>query len=322
LPVAPPPPYEVSSYVSLHTDLLRYDVRTSDGTWVGDNPDQSVAPGGTKTYLLHADIEPGVVLLQDFADIRNHRHHGLIGALVVESREVTPLDVGAGETSAAAHPDAHAPRAWTGARATLWNQRTHERIEEMVLLLQDGVRYYVDGIENEDPEPNPPDVPGDFEEGGSHDDAEASQLVGADVGAGSHGGPDPEDQGHKAFNYRSERIDGAFPPNGPLANPSFTFPSPATPIVLVPARSEVILRFVCAADKPRNHGFTLHGHAWREWSHRGAESAVVSSEGALTCSSVRSYQFRANAQPGDYLYRNTVFKWHVAQGAWGILRVR
>jgi hypothetical protein len=47
----------------------------------------------------------------------------------------------------------------------------------------------------------------------------------------------------------------------------------------------------------------------------------MSSEGALSSGTVRSYRFRANAHPGDYLYRSSVFKWVVAQGAWGILRV-
>ena len=42
---------------------------------------------------------------------------------------------------------------------------------------------------------------------------------------------------------------------------------------------------------------------------------------ALSSSSVRNYRFRANAAPGDYLYRSTVLKWVVPQGAWGILRV-
>jgi manganese oxidase len=319
VPVGVDFPYRVSNRVSLHTDLLRYDVTSSDGAWVGRNPDQTVAPGDRRTYLLHADVEPGAVLLQDMADVRNHRHHGLFGALVVERLGFTPLRVPPGRPSAPGEVSPQAERAWTGARATLVNAATDERIEEMVLLLHDGVRYYVDGIENEGPVPNPPDIPGDAHGESGHGDGEHE-------GDGEHPGdeikgPDPEDQGQKAFNYRSERIDAAFVDDVPLANPLFRFPLPATPIVDVPARAEVVLRLVCAADKPRNHGFTLHGHAWREWPHRGAESPVMSSEGALSSSSVRSYHFCANEEPGDYLYRSSVFKWVVAQGAWGILRV-
>jgi multicopper oxidase len=317
LPVASEPPYRVSNRVSLHTDLLRYDVETSDGAWVGQNPDQTVGPGEKKTYLLHANVEPGAVLLQDMADVRNHRHHGLFGALVVEPQGVTPLRVGPGQPSAGGHVTPHGERAWTGARATLFNRVTDECVEEMVLLLHDGVRYYVDGIENDGPTPNPPDIPE-----GAHGEEEAGGEPAGDHGAAGHArAPDPEDQGHKAFNYRSERLDGAFVEDVPLANPRFHFPTPATPIVHVPRDADVVLRLVCAADKPRNHGFTLHGHAWREWPHRGAESPVMSSEGALSSGTVRSYRFRANHQPGDYLYRSSVFKWVVAQGAWGILRV-
>jgi hypothetical protein len=318
VPVAGEFPYRVSNRVSLHTDVLSYDVTTSDGAWVGNNPDQTVAPGESRTYLLHADVEPGVVVLQDMADVRNHRHHGLFGALVVEPRGFTPLAVPDGAPSAGPSVTPKTARAWTGARATLVNPGTDERIEEMVLLLHDGVRYYVDGIENEGPVPNPPDIPGDHVEGGHGGDADGPS---GEEHPDHIEGPDPEDQGHKAFNYRSERIDGAFDEDVPLARPLYRFPIPATPIVHVPRDADVVIRFACAADKPRNHGFTLHGHAWREWPHRGAESPVMSSEAALSSSSVRSYRFRANSTPGDYLYRSSVFKWVVAQGAWGILRV-
>ncbi len=44
-----------SSEVGFHTQLLEYDVTRSDGTNVGINPVQTVAPGGTaKTYTFYA----------------------------------------------------------------------------------------------------------------------------------------------------------------------------------------------------------------------------------------------------------------------------
>ncbi len=45
-----------SSHVGFHTQLLEYDVTRSDGTNVGINPVQTVAPGGTetKTYTYYA----------------------------------------------------------------------------------------------------------------------------------------------------------------------------------------------------------------------------------------------------------------------------
>lgn len=48
-------------------------------------------PGDSITMRWFADQE-GVVRLQDRADIRNHRHRGLVGALVVEPATAMPSD--------------------------------------------------------------------------------------------------------------------------------------------------------------------------------------------------------------------------------------
>jgi manganese oxidase len=262
LPVEPDPARRtVSSEVSIHADLLTYDVRKHDGASVGRNWRQTVAPGERRTMLWYCDpeLEPGAVLLQDLADVRNHRHHGLVGALVIE-------------------PEDAEPSRWTGTTAVVGD--THE----LVLVLQDGLRYFHDGVAAD--EPDPPDVSGDPDE---------------DL--------DTEDQGHKAFNYRSERLDalldGAADPSTRARSLART---PATPVFEVPAGADVELHLVVAADKPRNHSFTLHGHA-------------AGTEGALTTGTVRTYRFRAADEPGDYAYRSGVHKWAIAQGLWGVLRV-
>ena len=270
----------VSSEVSLHADLLSYDVREHDGANVGRNAHQTVAPGERRTLLWYADADPGAVLLQDLADVRNHRHHGLVSALVVE-----PAD--------------HDADAWTGTRATVTDP-DGGRTEEIVLILQDGLRYFVDGVATD--EPNPPDT----------EDEPGEE-------------PDTEDQGHKAFNYRSERLDALLVSGAPappwLRSRSLAI-EPATPVFEVPAGAAVRLHLVVAADKPRNHSFALHGHGWREWPHAEGSKRLVSSEGALTTGVARTYEFRASRQPGDYAYRSGVHKWAIAQGLWGLLRVR
>jgi manganese oxidase len=182
------------------------------------------------------------------------------------------------------------------------------RTEEIVLLMHDGVRYYVDGVENTGEFPDPSDIPGDM-------------RVNNATQNNTGGKPDTEDQGQKAFNYRSERLDLAFETSH-LRSKDWFSAKPATPVFCVPAGQPVVVRFVCAADKPRNHSFTIHGHAWSEWPHRNELSPVVSSEGGLSCGSVRSYEFQANQEAGDYIYRSGVLKWAVAQGLWGILRIK
>ncbi|TCK20492.1 multicopper oxidase domain-containing protein [Pseudonocardia endophytica] len=145
----------VSPRVSLHPSLLLYDVTTDDGAYVGSNRNSTVRPlpvgddhghgaddgavvdgaghgherGNWREYWWYADEALGegdgqVCYLHDMADVRNHRHHGLVGAIVVE------------------------PRGWvpehdSGAHTTIrWWGRTRD---EHVLFWQDGLRHYVYG---------------------------------------------------------------------------------------------------------------------------------------------------------------------------------
>jgi hypothetical protein len=312
-----PPGRPVSSQVSMHADLVTYDVKTSDGANVGLNPVQTIPPGGTRVYTWQTyrpedcppeeDCQPGAVpddgrplgplLLQDMADFRNHRHHGLIGALVVLPSDATPFMV---EDGAATAQDA-AARVWHGARVTVVHGEDGRpgsgagQEEQMVLLMQDGLRLFLNGNTGF-PLPDPPDEPA--------------------------GEAEKEDQGQKGFNYRSEPIGPTFDPRG--SPYTLENPAPATPVWNVPAGSEVRLHLVGATDKPRQYSFTIHGVAWPE--HRfqqqggGDRIVMVSSESAISCGTARTLEF-APEHAGDHAYRSGVLKWAVPQGMWGILRV-
>lgn len=115
-------PRTASPRVSLHAHLLRYDVRRNDGSNVGFNIDLTIPPGYFVHQWWHADAAVGPVLLTDWADFRNHRHHGLIGALIVEPEKAEP-DRWSGPTAEVRLPDG-------------------TRFRELVLLLQDGLRLY------------------------------------------------------------------------------------------------------------------------------------------------------------------------------------
>jgi hypothetical protein len=289
-PFAPEVPLEkrnrpVSSQVSLHADLLRYNVYQSDGANVGHNPVQTALPGKSVRYLWYADQELGPVLLQDLADFRNHRHHGLVGALVVEAANVIPLEPGT--VIAADGPVPAAAEAWCGAQATLYHPTMKTSREEIVLILQDGLRLYFYG--------NPafpiPDVPPD---------------PGEDR-------PDPEDQGQKGFNYRSE----------PVGEPTWLhLSSPATPVFNVPAGADLAFRLIVGADKPRNHSFTIHDHTWITLQPMGGAGQRVGAVSALSSGQVETLRFRLARTPGDYAYRSGVLRWALPQGLWGIIRVK
>jgi hypothetical protein len=100
-----------SAHVGLHAQLLAYDVTRSDGTNVGLNPVQTVAPGGAEKYqwyagtltldadsLIATPVEFGVVNLMP-ADPLKQPGKGAIGALVVEPAGTTwPVDAGTSAT--------------------------------------------------------------------------------------------------------------------------------------------------------------------------------------------------------------------------------
>jgi hypothetical protein len=319
-PSAPEVPVErpdrpVSSQVSMHADLLTYDVRTSDGANVGLNPVQTIPPGGGKRVYTWQTYRPedcelgeachpghaptkglplGPLLLQDMADFRNHRHHGLIGALVVLPKDATPYEVGPADVTAAGGAEV-----WHGARVTVRRTGTtlpddEKQVEHMVLLMQDGLRLYLNGNPGF-PLRDPPE-----EEAGE---------------------AEKEDQGQKGFNYRSEPIGPKFDPKG--SPYTLNNPAPATPVWQVPACRKVRMHLVGALDKPRQYSFTIHGVAWPEhrFEQDGATQVVmVSSESAISCGTVRTLEFTPE-HPGDHAYRSGVLKWAVPQGMWGILRV-
>ena len=285
-PLAPEVPLEdrarrVSNRVSLHADLLGFDVRSSDGSNVGLNPDTTVPNRGdaedptlpSRTYLWHADGPLGPVGLMDMADIRNHRHHGLVGALVVLESHLTPVD------------HWNVPR-WVGPRVSLRNRFDGSKEEEMVLLAQDGLRYFLYG--------NPKLPIGD--------------PVAGDPGENEL---DDEDQGLKGFNYRSE-------PSSHARGYAFT---PSTPLIQVEAGARLQLHLVGACDRPRQHSFTLHGHGWKEWPYLGSLSPWMSSTSGITSGTINTFNLLVRSQVGDYMYRSGVLKWVVEQGMWGLMRV-
>ena len=75
------------------------------------------------------------------------------------------------------------------------------------------------------------------------------------------------------------------------------------------------------ADKPRNVGFTLHGHTWREQTD-DPFSRVIPLQGGVSIGNTFSMELTDGALcPGDYLYRSGSLKWDVESGMWGIFRV-
>ncbi|MBV9211569.1 MAG: hypothetical protein JOZ52_13105, partial [Acidobacteria bacterium] len=170
---------KTSNRVSLHPQLVAYDINTSDGARVGFNPDTTVGPGQAITYTWYAGenrvdqqghiiatpIEFGTIGLRDIGDVIKHASHGAIGALVIEpagSQWQTDYVLNGGSNSSA---NVYAPSSVVGAPSTLL-------FREFVTLYQDDLSVLQNGVP--------------LKNIGGEDDA--------------------EDTGFKAFNYRSEPL--------------------------------------------------------------------------------------------------------------------
>ncbi|WP_067500090.1 multicopper oxidase domain-containing protein [Actinoplanes sp. TFC3] len=300
----------VTPRVSMHPSLLRYDVVSDDGAFVGRNHDGTVAhlqgeehghgeavdpeaagrvvlrdgprhdhdENNWREYWWYADedLAPGsyqegpgqVCYLQDLADVRNHRHHGLIGALVVEPGDVTAFDPRTGIER------------WTGGNVLLRNEHGHLVANEQVLLIQDGLRQFVNGN---------PDLP-------------VRDIVPDD---------DPEDSGEKGFSYGSAMVH----PRDVLRRDT-----PPTPIWHARVGQTLWLHLAGASDKPRAHTFTVHGMAWEHapWVPGGPHEGSLS---GFTAGSARTMVMQARHR-GDHAYRSGAFRWAVENGAWGVIRVQ
>ena len=76
------------------------------------------------------------------------------------------------------------------------------------------------------------------------------------------------------------------------------------------------------ADKPRNVGFTIHGHTWKQQPD-GPYSRIIPLQGAFSIGNTYNMELKDGAScPGDYLYRSGTLKWDVESGMWGIFRVK
>lgn len=280
-------PHEPSNRVSLNPQFLKYDPVASSGINVGYNAvEQTAAPGESIRYLWHADREYGPALLSSFGDLRNHRHHGLFGAIIIEppgSRyysSIRAVDENYKETAVITAPGA-------------------ETFREFVLFAHNGIRLLdKDGALIKTTEQ-------DLEE-------EAT----------GHEAPDHEDTGEKGYNYRSERFFNRLK-RVPIISKIFdskTHGDPATPLFQSYVGERVIFRLLMPADKPRNISFALHGHRWSAQPDDSL-TRTVPIQGAVSVGNVFSIEPERAKYPGDYLYRSGSLRWDVESGMWGIFRV-
>jgi manganese oxidase len=323
-----------SREVSLHPQLLEYDVRTSDGANVGLNDRQTVAPGESRKYRWYAGkvninadgsrtatpIEYGTVNLTDYGDIMKHGSHGAGGVLVVEPQGST----------------------WTTPANT--NAEAEVRSAAGALLFKEFVTVYQDDVKMVGP------------------NAAQGQtilgLAGVNPVRNYTEESDAEDSGAKAFNYRTEplwarlgflqemtkRDHTTFQSVPDLLNDvnvanvfsTAAHGDPETPIFTATAGTPVRFRVAQPTGHPRQHAFTVFGHNWFHeawlnestalWSPGQPEptSSTIGTQGGSAPRRHWNFVLRSAGggfnQPGDYMYR-TQETFQFTGGLWGIFRV-
>ncbi|PLT34063.1 multicopper oxidase domain-containing protein [Bacillus sp. V5-8f] len=286
--------YPPSLRISLHPQLIQYDVKSSSGETVGFNSDQTVGPGETITYRWYVDLQVGACGMWDMADIRNHRSLGTFGAFIAEARGTEYLD-----------PKSRKP-VETGSNVILRSPFTPET-REFVLVMYDGARLTDrEGRVIIDP------VEGIL---GSVDLDELNDLV------------DTYDNGSRGFNYRTERLINRLRVTPVLADlfNSRVFGDPSTPVFEAYPGDPIIIRLVNPSERRRAHTFHLHGHYWNI-DDRDIISEIKSVEGKIVAGHTSDHTIHygagsLNNLPGDYMYRSGNIRWDIEQGMWGIIRV-
>ncbi|MGN0140952.1 MAG: multicopper oxidase domain-containing protein [Roseburia sp.] len=271
-----------SMRVSLNPQFLYYDPVCDSGINVGyNNREQTVGPGESKKYLWYADKEYGGCLLQSFGDMRNHRYHGLFGAVIIEP------------------PGAVWYRSFSLAKA-LHEEETviaapgTESFRECVVMIQNGIRML--------------DKDGKLvktipEEDGEGIDAEDTGEKGYNYRSERFANRLQKDS--RISRIFSSRVHG----------------DPATPVFKAYAGERVIFRTMMPADKPRNVSFCIHGNRWRAQPKDALSRIIPLQGAVSVGNTFRMELKDGAPCPGDYLYRSGSLKWDVESGMWGIFRV-
>jgi hypothetical protein len=277
--------------VSLHPQLVSYDVTRGDGASVGFNGDQSVAPGERFTYRWYADDvaygELGASTLSSIGDVNSHRHHGLLAALVVEPKGSSWVDphTGAANTT---RPNANVRI--PGAKD----------FREHVIMYQDGLNL-------RDQAGTP------FPDAYSRDAADRGEVG---INYSRAGFPQ---------RLNTFEIDRMTPDADTLAGvfSSVRHDDPWTPLIEAEAGDQLRVRVLQTADRSRHHAFALTGHGWFT-APGNTKSRYTGVQGGISVLGAFNIETTAGGgidAAGDYLYGDFFGKQNLSGGSWGLLRV-
>jgi hypothetical protein len=260
-----------SSHVGIHTALLAYDVRESDGTVVGGNPDRAVvAPGATRTFQFYAGdidfsggnftpvarpLELGGAIIGP-ADKLKQASKGLVGAMIVLPEGSTWSD--AGELTFD-HQQASKPKErLTRASATVTRANGGGTFRDFAHVITKGQNHrYGNGTPIENISAEGGTIPEDSEDSGQLSVNYGSEPLWFRFGL----------KANVPFGNTPGGL-GAVPNAGDaysnfLATTGVPFGEPSTPVFEVPAGDEFRIRLLNPSGVGRGSIMTLHGHVWQ-----------------------------------------------------------
>ncbi len=274
--------HKPSDRVSLNPQFLKYDPVGDSGINVGYNPkEQTVGIGESKRYFWKADREYGACILQSFGDMRNHRYHGLFGAVIVEPAGAKWYE------NFTKKQNPFAEQAVITAPGT-------ESFREYVLFIQNGIRLL--------------DAQGNLVQtaaGHGGDPVETEDTGEKGYNYRSERFANRLSRDNRVWKVFSSKVHG----------------DPATPVFRAYTGDRAIFRTMMPADKPRNVSLAIHGHLWREQPKDDLSREIPIQGGISIGNRFDMELKGGASCPGDYLYRSGSFGWDVESGMWGIFRV-
>jgi hypothetical protein len=274
-----------SLFVTLHPQLVSYNVSNYNGAAVGLNGESPVAPQNkipSSSYwyagvvrvdghtLKHDPYEFGPINLTSWGDIINQPSHGLVGTLIIEPKGATYHDPSTG---------AQMPNGGISAVIRYPENGMTHSFREHVVMYRDGVNLHY-----------------------TKSDGSTAPLPDCRICDDSY------DLGDKAFNYHTApfqarlgqapdtNLNGAFYPTNFLT-PQYK-PVPTTEYTALPGE-EVRFRVLQPHGRARQHAFLLYGHDFEDIlpKYGSAHSPLISVGKAMTVTI-------PSAHEGYWLYRD------------------
>ena len=268
---------------SFHADMLAYNPHDSLGINLGYNrSDQTVAPGGSRTYTFYAHPEYGetAALVTDWGDVTSHVRDGLYAAIIIGPRGSKYYDPGTRKDITLAN----SWRADVVVDPTQPENRGKRNYRDVALFFQDE--------DNVIGTSNMPYV------------RDSAGLTAVNYRI-------------EPFLWRAEKYGCDFEDGFHCDGEA---PDPATPVIEAHAGDPLRIH-VFGAHSEQNSTFSVEGHQWPlEPELAGTEMLEAEHFGGTEALEVNVTAGGTYATPGDYVWMNHRLAYAEA-GQWGILRV-